>query len=100
MKAQSEEMPTTLLRNKPYKNFPFQMYGSSGKGLSNLKLKAERSLDGGKFESCTYRAIEIGYGLFKIDFSAKDLSGEIVVFRFLGKETTPTYIPVETIERD
>ncbi len=100
MKTQLEEMPTFLLRNKPLQNFPFKMYDESAQleGKSNLKVKAERSLHGRKFESCVCTPTEVGYGWYKIDLSAEDLSKKTVVFRFLAEGAIPTYITVETIK--
>lgn len=83
-------------KNTAFSNFCFNLYQvddhrtpATGKAASIL---CERSIDGGAYASCTYTASEIGSsGTYKINLSADDLNGNVIMLRFSDSESVETF---------
>lgn len=59
---------------------------------TGVTVAATRSIDGAAFGACTNSVTEVSNGWYKIDLSAGDLNGDVVVLRFTGTGCHPTEI--------
>lgn len=98
VKAKTDNLPDGLKKNTAFNNFEFMMRDSSDHvtGQTGLTLTAQRSIDGGAFAACTNSATEISDGAYKINFSAADLNGNAILFRFTATNADPTEFTVLT----
>lgn len=83
-------------KNVALTNFEFVMVDSTGLPKTGLTITATRSIDGGGFGACTNSAVEIGNGVYGINFSAADLNGNTITFRFTGSGANDTLITLTT----
>jgi hypothetical protein len=65
-------------------------------GATGLTVTATRSIDGGAFAACTNAVTEVGSGVYKIDLSAADLNGNVVVLKFAAATADTRLIEVLT----
>lgn len=98
VKAKTDNLPGGVARNTPFPNFEFVMYDNTDhiSGKVGLTVTAQRSIDSGAFGACTNSVTEIGNGVYAINFSAADLNGGVITFRFSGAGADPTTITITT----
>lgn len=73
-----------VTKNVAFNAFPFLMLDSADHitGKTGLTVTATRMIDGGSFAACTNGVTESVNGLYKIDLSAADLNGNVIVLKF------------------
>lgn len=91
-------LPSTVKKNTALSNFGFVMIDSSDdiSGKTGVTVTAERSIDGGSFASCTNSASEISAGAYKINLSAADLNGDVIILKFTGTGCNATLLTLLT----
>jgi hypothetical protein len=87
-----------IQKNVALANFEFLMVDSTdGKtAKTGLTVGATRSIDGAAFGACINNPTEIGVGIYKIDFDATDLNGDVITFRFTGSGALDRFITIKT----
>lgn len=90
--------PAGFKKNTAVNNFTFLMIDSTDHvtPITGETVTAERSIDGAAFGACTNSVSEISDGMYKIDFSAADMNGDIVAFKFTATNSDPRYITIAT----
>jgi hypothetical protein len=85
-------------KNTAISNFMFLMRLSSDHltPATGKSVVAERSIDGGSFGTCTNAVSEMSIGCYKINFSAVDLNGDSVTFKFTASGCDPVFVTVKT----
>lgn len=98
VKAKTDNLPDGLKKNTAFADFEFIMRDSTDHvtGKTGLTVTAQRIIDGGAYAACTNSVTEISDGAYKIDFSAADLNGNAILFRFTATGTDPTEFTVLT----
>lgn len=90
--------PAGFKKNTAVNNFTFLMIDSTDHvtPITGETVTAERSIDGAAFGACTNSVSEISDGMYKINFSAADMNGDIVAFKFTASGSDPRYITIAT----
>lgn len=92
------EYNANIKKNQALTNFEFLMIDSTDHFTpkTGLTITAERSIDGGAFASCANSASAVANGIYKIDFAATDLNGNVITFRFTATGADPRLITIIT----
>lgn len=70
-------------KNTGLDNFMFPMFDSTTKApKAGLTVTAERAIDGNSFSPCSSGVAELSNGVYRISFSAGDMNGDKIMFRF------------------
>lgn len=70
-------------KNTGINNFMFPMFDSTTKQpKSGLTVSASRAIDGNSYAPCSNSVAELSDGTYRINFSADDLNGDKIMFRF------------------
>lgn len=86
-----------IKKNTAFTAFDFVMTDSTGHAPATGKtITATRSIDGGAFGACTNSAVEISDGAYKINFSAADLNGNNILFKFAATGCDDRFIQIVT----
>jgi hypothetical protein len=90
--------PAGFKKNTAVANFMFLMVDSTDhvSPIAGEVVTAERSIDGAAFGACTNAASEVASGMYKISFSAADMNGDIVSFKFTSAGADPRYVTIAT----
>ena len=90
--------PAGFKKNTAVANFMFLMVDATEHitPLTGATVTAERSIDGGAFASCSNSVTEVASGMYKISFSAADMNGDIISFKFEATGADPRYITIST----
>lgn len=96
VQAKTDNLPTRLQKNVAYNNFAFVMVDASDNPLTGLTVTVTRSIDNGAFASTTNSPTEIANGGYGIDWSAADLNGDSILFRFTATGAKDLFITVVT----
>jgi len=88
-------------KNTALSNFAFLMVDSTdhvtGKtGLTFAAADFQRSIDGGAFANSTNLATEVANGVYKINLSAADLNGDVIVLKAIGTAADNRIIVIKT----
>ena len=87
-------------KNTALSNFTFLLVSSSDHitPTTGLTVTATRSIDGGSFAACTNSGTiaEVGNGVYKINLSAADLNGDVIMVRFTASGADDRYITIKT----
>lgn len=88
-------------KNTALSNFAFLMVDGTdhvtGKtGLTFGASNFQRSIDGGAFANSTNTATEVANGVYKVDLSAADLNGDIIVLKATGTAADDRIIVIKT----
>ena len=85
-------------KNTASTNFEFEMVQLADHITPALgaAITAQRSIDGGVYGACTNAAVEVGLGTYKINFSAADLNGNIITFKFSAAACDTRTITIKT----
>ena len=80
-------------------NFPFYMVQNSDHNTpaTGLTVTAERSIDGGAFAACTNSPTEVANGNYKINLSASDTNGTIIILKFTATGADPRIMYLITV---
>ena len=87
-----------VTRNQGISEFGFFMVSSSDhvSGATGLTVTAQRSIDGGAFQSCINSVAEVGGGNYVINLASSDLNGGVIVLRFSATGADTTDITIVT----
>jgi hypothetical protein len=98
IKAKTDNMPVGIKKNTEQANFEFLMVLASDHSTPapGKTITAERSIDGAAFAACSNAASEVGSGAYKITFSASELNGEMIMFKFSATDCDTRFITVKT----
>jgi len=90
--------PAGFKKNTAVANFMFLLVDSTDhvSPISGEAVTAERSIDGAAFGACTNAVSEVASGMYKISFSAADMNGDIVSFKFTSAGADPRYVTIAT----
>lgn len=99
--AKLGNLPEGIKKNSVLNNFAFLMVGSTdhvaGKtGLTFAAANFQRSIDGGAFANSSNVATEVSNGVYKVNLSAADLNGDIIVLRATGTDADDRIIVIKT----
>ena len=85
-------------KNTALSNFAFLMIDSTDDiaGKTGLTVTATRSIDGGAFASCTNSVTEVSNGVYKINLSAADLNGDVIILKFTATGANTTFERIVT----
>lgn len=86
-------------KNVAKSNFEFFMVGTADHvtGATGLIVTVQRSIDGGAFaDSTNTPSTEVGQGIYKIDFSAADLNGDVITFKCTAASADTRMITIIT----
>lgn len=90
-------LPEGLKKNTAFNNFEFEMTDAvTHLPKTGLTITSQRSIDGGAYAATTNAAVEVGNGTYKINFSAADLNGDFITFRFTGTGADETKVSIKT----
>jgi len=91
-------LPVHMTKNTALANFSFLLVGSSDHvtPITGRTVTATRSIDGGAFGAATNSVSEIASGFYKIDLSAADLNGDVIVLRFTATDADDRFIVIIT----
>lgn len=89
----------TIKKNTAVSNFPFYMVQSADHNTpaTGLTVTAERSIDGGAFAACTNSPTEVANGNYKINLSASDTNGTIIILKFTATGADPRIMYLITV---
>jgi hypothetical protein len=98
IKAKTDALPAGVKKNTALGNFSFAMTDSTThySFVTGQTVTAQRSIDGGAFAACTNSVVEIGNGVYKINLSAADLNGNVIVLRFTAAGADDRLITIVT----
>jgi hypothetical protein len=98
IKAKTDNLPSGVKKNTALSNFSFAMTDKSThySFVAGQVITGARSIDGGAFAACTNSVVEIGAGVYKIDLSAADLNGNVIVLRFIAAGADDRLITIVT----
>jgi hypothetical protein len=87
-----------IRKNTALSDFEFLMVDETDNksGKTGLTVTATRSIDGAAFGACANSVSEVSNGIYKIDFAASDLNGDVITFRFTSSGANDTVITVRT----
>lgn len=86
-----------IKKNTAFTAFEFVMTDSTSHAPATGKtITATRSIDGAAFGACTNSAVEISDGAYKINFSAADLNGNNILFKFAATGCDDRFIQIVT----
>lgn len=88
-------------KNTAVSDFAFLMVDDTdhvtGKtGLTFAAANFQRSIDGGAFANSTNVATEVANGMYKVDLSAADLNGDLIIFKATGTAADDRFIVIKT----
>jgi hypothetical protein len=88
-----KHIPQGVKRKTVYEGFKFILRSQNDHitPVTNAKVSATRSVDNRTFEPCDNSVKEIGHGVYRIDFSARDLDGSSIVFAFRAPGADPCF---------
>jgi hypothetical protein len=90
-----------MRKNTAYNNFTFWMLSNSGQPLTGLTVTAQRSLDAAPLANCANAVVEVGGGLYSINFAAGDLNANTVALKCSATGAAPyTLVIVMNQEAD
>jgi hypothetical protein len=101
--ADAIDSVTGLLRvkkNTAINNFPIPMVLSTdhASAATGLSVTCQRSIDGAAYANCnTVTATEIGSGDYKINLTASDLNGDVIILKFTATGADDTKFIVLTV---
>jgi hypothetical protein len=86
-----------IKKNTALAGFPFPMKDVAGALVTGATVTTTRSINAGAFAAATNSAAEItGTGIYKYDFSAADLNGDTICFKFAAPGCVDRYVTVVT----
>ena len=89
--------PIRPAKNTAYSNFMFPMYNSTTKEpISGLSITAERAIDGNPFSPCSNPVVELSDGAYRQSWSAADLNGDKILFKFTATGADTMFITIFT----
>jgi len=100
--AINASLPHGVKKNTALNNFKFLLLNKTTKepeaGLTTSEISAERAIDNGSFASCSNEAYisEVGSGVYRLDLTASDLNGDVIVFKFAHNDTDTRFIEIKT----
>lgn len=88
-----------IKKNTAVSNFPFYMVQSTDHNTpaTGLTVTAERSIDGGAFAACTNSPTELANGNYKINLSASDTNGTVIILKFTATGADPRIMYIITV---
>ncbi len=95
-------LPHGVKKNTALANLKFLLLNKTTKipeaGITTSEITAERAIDNGGFAGCTNEASisEVGSGVYRLDLSAGDLNGDVIVFKFAHNDTDTRFIEIKT----
>lgn len=92
------DLPQRITKNTALSGFPFFMVLASDHltGATGLTVTATRSIDGGAFGACTNAVSEIANGVYKLDLSASDLNGNVIMLKLTAATADARFITIVT----
>jgi hypothetical protein len=98
IKLQTDGLPSGIQKNAALNNFEFLMVLASDHvtAATGLAVTAQRSIDGAAFAACANSVAEVGSGVYKIDFAATDMNGDIITFLFTAATADARVITIAT----
>lgn len=98
IEAKTDNLPSAIIQNQAYNNFPFYMVqASDGRSpATGLGVTATRRIDGGAFAPCANPPVEVGNGVYDVNLAASDLNGQKITFRFTATGALDRIITVHT----
>ena len=86
VKAKTDNQPVGIVKNQIFNYFKFKMVNSTDNktGETGLTITATRAIDNGTYSACANSVAEVGGGVYRINFAAADLNGDVIAFRFDG----------------
>lgn len=90
-----------LTKNTALSNFSFFMVQNSdhvtgATGLTFAAANSQRSIDGAAFANTTNVPTELANGIYKVDLSAADMNGDVIVLKFTGTAADDRFITIHT----
>ena len=91
-KFASIALPSVYKKNQPVTGFQFFMVDDAGQPATNKSPTCLRAIDSNVFVPRTNAdaIVELGYGMYAINFDADDMNGNSVTFRFSAAGCRPT----------
>jgi hypothetical protein len=98
IKLKTDGLPSGIQKNAALANFEFLMVLSSDhvSAATGLTVTAQRSIDGAAFAACANSVTEVGSGVYKINFEASDMNGDIITFLFTAATADARVITIAT----
>lgn len=98
IKAKTDNLPDGIKKNTALNNFEFVMIASSDHvtGKTGETVTAQRSIDGAAFAACANSVSEVSGGVYKINFAASDLNGDVITFLFTAANSDARWITIPT----
>lgn len=98
IKAKTDNLPDGIKKNTALNNFEFVMIASSDHvtGKTGETVTAQRSIDGAAFAACANSVAEVSGGVYKINFAASDLNGDVITFLFTAANSDARWITIPT----
>lgn len=98
IKAKTDNLPSGIRKNATLNNFSFAMTDAAThySFKTGLAVTAERSIDGGAFASCTNAPAEVGNGVYKINLSAADTNGSVILLKFTAAGADDRMVTIVT----
>jgi len=96
--AIAADLPSKITKNVALNNFGFLMIDSTDDitGKTGLTVTATRSIDGAAFAACTNAVSEVANGIYKINLSAADMNGDVIVLQFTATGANARFISIVT----
>jgi len=88
--------PSSIRKNTALANFSFPMIDTNGDPATGLTVTAERLIDGTAYAACDNSVTEISDGSYKINLSADDLNGDVVMLKFTATGARATTVTIIT----
>jgi len=90
-----------LTKNTAFSNFSFLMVENSdhvtGKtGLSFAASNSQRKIDSGSFVNTDNVPVEDSNGIYRVNFTADDMNGNVITFKFTGAGADTRFITIIT----
>ena len=87
-----------IKKNTVLNNFMFLMVDSTDHVTpkTGLTITATRSIDAAVFAACANVATEVANGMYKINFAATDVNGDVITFKFAGTGADDRLITIVT----
>jgi hypothetical protein len=91
-------IPGALKKNTALSNFEFMMTDSTNHLPATGKtVTCTRSIDGGTFAAGTLANVaEVSNGMYRVDFLAADLNGNVITLRATAASSDDTFITMTT----
>ncbi len=91
-------IPAGVRKNTAIAHFEFTMTDSTNHALATgLTVTCTRSIDGAAFAAGTLaNVVEVGSGVYAVDFLAADLNGDVVTLRAVAAASDDTLVTIKT----